>query len=45
MITRFFATQEQAWAFALDLDKTVFQVIEYGKTDDALPYFVSYAAR
>lgn len=45
MITQYFATQQQAWAFALQLDKTIFQVIDYGKLDSALPYFVSYAKR
>lgn len=45
MITQYFATQAQAWAFALDLDKTQYQVIDYGKMDSALPYYVSYACR
>lgn len=45
MITQYFATQAQAWAFALDLDKTQYQVIDYGKMDSALPYYVSYAKR
>ena len=45
MITRYFATQERAWAFALELDKTKYQVIDYGKLDSPLPYFVAYAKR
>ena len=45
MITQYFATQAQAWAFALDLDKDKYQVIDYGKMDSALPYYVSYACR
>lgn len=45
MITRYFATQEKAWAFALNLDKNKYQVIDYGKMDSALPYYVSYAKR
>ena len=45
MITQYFATQQQAWAFALDLDKTKYQVIDYGKMDAPLPYYVSYACR
>lgn len=45
MMTRYFATQAQAWAFALNLDKTKYQVIDYGKMDSALPYYVSCAKR
>ena len=45
MITRFFATQEKAWTFALELDKNKFQVIDYGKMDGFMPYYVSYARR
>lgn len=45
MITQYFATQAQAWSFALALDKNKFQVIDYGRMEGFLPYFVSYAAR
>lgn len=45
MITQYFPTQEKAWAFALGLDKTKYQVIDYGKIDAPLPYYVSYACR
>ena len=46
MITQYFATQEKAWSFALNLDKNHFQVIDYGKEKDSfLPYFVTYAER
>jgi hypothetical protein len=45
MITQYFATQAQAWAFALNLDKTKYQVIDYGKMDAPLPYYVIYAKR
>jgi hypothetical protein len=45
MITQYFVSQQAAWQFALNLDKTKFQVIDYGKIDSALPYFVAYAPR
>lgn len=45
MITQYFATQEKAWAFALGLDKDKYQVIDYGKMDSFMPYYVSYARR
>lgn len=46
MITQYFMTQDAAWLFALNLDKNIFQVINYGKNENiSLPYFVSYAKR
>lgn len=45
MITKYFVTQQAAWQFALDLDKTKYQVIDYGKMESALPYYVTYAPR
>jgi hypothetical protein len=46
MITQYFMDEKTAWSFALSLDKSLYQVIDYGKKENSfLPYFISYAKR
>lgn len=46
MIIQYFMDKETAWKFAIELDKDLFQVIDYGKEENSfMPYFISYAKR